>query len=105
MGKKICEKLLCRHRVSEVGGGHGDARVRAEIFLQSLRRTVVTQAVTLQPMEGLTLKQVNVSWTQQQSMESPWWGEFSGRIGGPKGDACWSSWLLQDCTQWKGLTP
>lgn len=97
--ESMWEKLLCRHRVSEVGGGCGDVWVKADNPLQSMGRTVVTQAVTPQPRE-------DSHWSREVCPEDschPWRAHAGAGFLAKRGP-CWSSLLLKDCTLCKGLT-
>ena len=58
---RICERNNSADtEVGEEGGGGGAPGTRAEIPLQPLVKTMVRQAVPLQPVEDPTLEQVDV---------------------------------------------
>ncbi|GAB0204664.1 zinc finger and BTB domain-containing protein 5 [Grus japonensis] len=99
-----------------------------------MEKTMVRQAVPLQPMEDdgeqrfhlqpvedPTLEQVMApneavtpweahagagSWQNlwPRGERSPHQSRFAGRTRDPMGDSCWSSLFLKDCTPWKGPT-
>ena len=58
---RICERNNSADtEVGEEGGGGGAPGARAEIPLQPMVKTMVRQAVPLQPVEDPTLEQVDV---------------------------------------------
>jgi len=86
------------------GGGGGIPGARAEIFpLQPLVKTMVRQAVPLQPMEDLMPEQVDAQWRLSPHGE-PVLEQAPGRTCDPTGDPHWSSLFLKDCTLWEAST-
>ncbi|GAB0209697.1 potassium/sodium hyperpolarization-activated cyclic nucleotide-gated channel 1 [Grus japonensis] len=87
---RICERNnSAGTKVSEEGGIGGAPGARAEIPLQPVEKTIVKQAVALQPVEDPTVEQVDAPEGGCDFMErSP----------------CWSSLFLKDCSPWEGLT-
>ncbi|GAB0204275.1 AN1-type zinc finger protein 5-like [Grus japonensis] len=80
-----------------------------------MEKTMVRQAVPLQPMEvnggadihlqpaeDPTLEQVDAPEGGRDPMGSPHWSRFAGRACDPVGDPCWSSLVPKDCTPCKG---
>ncbi|OPJ76350.1 hypothetical protein AV530_014056 [Patagioenas fasciata monilis] len=86
----------------------------AEIPLQPMVTTMVTQVVLLQSMDIHDRAHIHLQPMEDQSRQmhpkgicdpverSPRWSRFSGRTCGPTGDPCWSSLFLKDCTLWTG---
>ena len=93
-GVRLCERnSSAGTKVSAEGGGGGAPGTRAEIPLQPLMKTMVRQAVTLQPtevnsgadmhlqpMEDPTPEQVNAPKEGCDPMGSPCWNRF---LAGP----------------------
>jgi len=130
-GVRLCERDNPADTKVDEEGGRGDAPgTGAEIIpLQTVRKTMVRQAVPLQPMEvqistcslwkgphagaGECLKEA-VSllgtcagagscqdlWSCGE--QSPCWSRLAGRACDPLGDPRWSSLFLKDCTLWEG---
>ncbi|GAB0190893.1 AN1-type zinc finger protein 5-like [Grus japonensis] len=82
-----------------------------------MEKTMVRQAVALQPMEvhggadihlqpmeDPMLEQVDEPEGGCDSMGSPHWSRFAGRTCDPAGDPHRSSLFLKVCTPWKGPT-
>jgi len=117
------------------GGGGGAQDTRAESLpMQLVMKTMVRQAVPLQPMEvhggadstcspwkgphagaGGCLKEAVTPWGARAGAgswldlwthgeRSPHWSRFAGRACDPVGDPRWSSLLLKNCTPWEGPT-
>ncbi|GAB0210172.1 hypothetical protein GRJ2_003483000 [Grus japonensis] len=116
-GVRICERNNSADTKGSGGGGGGVPGTRAEIPLQPVEKTIVRQAVPLQPMEvnggadihlqpleDPTPEQVDVPKGDCDSVESLHWSRFAGRTCDPVGNPCWSSLVLKDCTLWKGPT-
>ncbi|GAB0175634.1 hypothetical protein GRJ2_000028600 [Grus japonensis] len=134
-GVRRCERNNSADtKVSEEGGAGGAPGAGAEIPLQPLEKTMVRQAVPLQPMEddggaeippaahggphtraGGCLKEAVTPWEAHvgasswqdlwpHGERSPRWSRFAGRTCDPMGDPCWSSLLLKVYTPWKGPT-
>ncbi|GAB0183221.1 hypothetical protein GRJ2_000787400 [Grus japonensis] len=93
-GVTICERNNSADtKVSEEGGGQGGPGTRAEIPLQEpIERTLVRQAVPLQPMEVHGGADIHL-----QPMEDPTLEQVEAPEGGCDhiGSPCWSR-LLQD---------
>ncbi|PKU42985.1 protein pxr1-like [Limosa lapponica baueri] len=100
-------------KVSEEGGGGGAPGTGGEIPLQPMMKTMVRQAVPLQPMEvhgGAQIhlqpmedpmsEQGNVPEGDCDPMESQHWSRLLAGLVTP----CWSSPFFKDCTLWKGPT-
>ncbi|GAB0181680.1 EH domain-containing protein 4 [Grus japonensis] len=121
-------------KVSAEGGGGGTPGTRAEIPLQPMEKTMVRQAVSLQPMEddggaeippvarggphtgaGGCPKEAVTPWKAHagasslqdlwtRGERSPHQGRFAGRTCDLMGDPRWSSLFLKVCTPWEGPT-
>ncbi|GAB0181320.1 hypothetical protein GRJ2_000597300 [Grus japonensis] len=119
-GVRTCERNNSSDtKVSEEERGGGVPGTGAEIPLQPTEKTMMKQAVPLQPMEDPTLEQVEAPegavtpweahagasfWQDLWSREegSPRRSRFAGRTCDPVGDPRWSSLFLKVCTLWKG---
>ncbi|KAK4832385.1 LOW QUALITY PROTEIN: hypothetical protein QYF61_022240 [Mycteria americana] len=129
-GVRICERNNSSDtKVSEEGGGGGVPGVRAEIPLRSVVKTMVRQAVPLQPMvEQISTcslwrtprqsrwrppKEVVALWEAHAGADSwqdlwthgersPCQSRSSGKTCDLMGGPRWSSLFLKDCTLWKG---
>ncbi|GAB0207967.1 hypothetical protein GRJ2_003262400 [Grus japonensis] len=108
-------------KVSEEGGGGGAPGTGTEIPLQPVEKTMVRQAVHLQPVEDPTLEQVEASeggcdpvgslcWNRLLAepvapwREQPMLEQAPGRTCDPMGDSRWSSLFLKEFTPWKRPT-
>ncbi|GAB0209734.1 hypothetical protein GRJ2_003439100 [Grus japonensis] len=104
-------------KVSEEGGGGGSPGAGAEIPLQPMKKTMIRQAVPLQPMqvhggadihlqamEDPTPEQVHAPKGGCDPMGSLRWSRFACRTCDPVGDTHCSSLFLKYCTLWKGHT-
>ncbi|GAB0208202.1 AN1-type zinc finger protein 5-like [Grus japonensis] len=60
--------------------------------------------IHLQPMEDPTLEQVETPEGGCDPVGSPRWSRFAGRTCDPVGDPCWRSLVLKVCTLWKRPT-
>ncbi|GAB0190182.1 AN1-type zinc finger protein 5-like [Grus japonensis] len=82
-----------------------------------MEKTMVRQAVPLQPMEvdgGADIHLQPVEDPMPEQVDAPkggcdpvgslHWSRFAGRTCAPMGDPCWSSLVLKNCTLWKGPT-
>lgn len=117
-------------KVSEDGGGRGSPGAKADFPLQPMVKTIVktmvSQAVTLQPMEvhggayppaapggchdraGGCLKETVTLWEihapgRTCGPRERRWSRSAGRTCDSVGDMNWSSLLLKDCSLWKEL--
>ncbi|GAB0209825.1 AN1-type zinc finger protein 5-like [Grus japonensis] len=84
--------------VSEEGGGGGAPRTRAEIPLQPVVKTMVRQAVPLQPMEDDGGADIHL-----QPVEDPMPEQVEAPEGGcdPMGSPCWSRLLAGPVDPWR----
>ena len=131
---RICERNNAADTtVSGVGGKRGAPGARAEFPPQPVVKTMVRQAVPLQPMEahngadlhlcpwmtpcrsGDCLKEAVTPWracTGAGFWQDLWtcgerslcWSRFAVRACDPVGDPCWNGLFLKDCSPWKGPT-
>lgn len=100
-------------KVSEKIRGRCASDTRAETLFQPMVKTMVTQVVLLHPIEVHSrediqptvhgkpaLKQVpgRIYDPMKRTLKQVCW------ICDPMRDLCWSSWILKDCTPWKGPT-
>ncbi|GAB0209312.1 AN1-type zinc finger protein 5-like [Grus japonensis] len=85
-------------KVSEEGGGEGNPGTRAEIPLQSVEKTMVRQAVPLQPMEVNGGADIHL-----QPMEDPIPEQVDTPEGGfdPVGSPQWSKFLAGPVDLWR----
>ncbi|GAB0182452.1 epimerase family protein SDR39U1 [Grus japonensis] len=85
-------------KVSEEEGGGGASGAGAEIPLQALEKTMVRQAVPLQPMEvhgGADIHLQSVEDPKPEQVEAPEGG------CGPVGSPCWSKLLAGPVAPWR----
>ena len=96
---RICERNNSADtKVSEEGGGGGAPGTRAEIPLQPLVKTMVRQAVSLQPMEVHGGADIHL-----QPVEDPTLQQVDVPEGGcdPVGSPCWSRLLVGPVELWR----
>ena len=86
-------------KAGEEGGGGGAPGAGAEIPLQPVVKTMVRQAVPLQPMDVHGGADIHL-----QPVEDPTLEQVDVPEGDcdPMGDPRWSSLFLKDCIPWKG---
>jgi len=122
---RICERNNSSDtKVTEEAGGGGAPGTEAEVPLQPVLKTVVRQAVPLQPMEvhggadihmqpreDPTPQHMDVPEGGCDPVESPHWSRvLAGPVAQWKEEPtleqiCWQDWsnlFLKDCTPWKG---
>ncbi|GAB0202867.1 hypothetical protein GRJ2_002752300 [Grus japonensis] len=97
-GMRICERNNSADtKVSEEGEGEGVPGIEAEVPLQPLEKTMVRQAVPLQPMEDDGGADIHL-----QPMEDPTLEQVEAPEEGcdPVGSPCWSRLLAGLLAPW-----
>jgi len=101
---RLCERNNSADtKVNEEGGRGGAQDARAETFpLQPMEKTMVMQAVPLQPMEvhsGADIHLQPVEWT-------PRWSRCMPEVGcDPMGSPCWSRLMAGPVDPWRERSP
>ncbi|GAB0207812.1 epimerase family protein SDR39U1 [Grus japonensis] len=87
-GVRRCERNNSADtKVSEEGRGGGAPGARAEIPLQSMEKTMVRQAILLQPIEDDGGADIHLQSVEDPTLE--WAGTPSTRLGCPKPHPTW----------------
>ncbi|GAB0188319.1 hypothetical protein GRJ2_001297200 [Grus japonensis] len=97
-GARICERNNSADTKVSEGGGGGAPGARAEIPLQPMEKTVVRQAVPLQPMQDDGGADIHL-----QLMEDPTPEQVDAPKGScdPGGSLCWSRLLAGPVAPWR----